>query len=119
MSYQKDLLRDIAASLSSQSDRRISEWFTDDFRLHDPTAPEWPTGHRGAAEMLEKTTSAGASTKLEALSMVEEGDHVAVRWRLSATRDDKPFVYAMMAMYRFENGRIAEDWGVPVQGDWP
>jgi len=51
--------------------------------------------------------------------MVEEGDRVAVRWRLSATRDGELFVYAMMAMYRFENGRIAEDWGVPIRGDWP
>jgi predicted SnoaL-like aldol condensation-catalyzing enzyme len=119
MSRQKDLLQEIAIALSSQGERRISEWFTEDFCLHEPTAPEWPTGHRGAAEMLEKTTSVGSSTKLEALSMVEEGDHVAVRWRLSATRDGEQFVYAIMAMYRFENCRIAEDWGVPVQGEWP
>jgi ketosteroid isomerase-like protein len=119
MSSQKNLLREIAAALSSQGERRIAEWFTEDFRLHDPTLPEWPTGYRGATEMLDKTSSAGASTKLEALQMVEEGDHVAVRWRLSATRDGELFVYAMMAMYRFENGRIAEDWGVPVRGDWP
>ena len=66
MSYQKELLQEIGAALSSQGERRISEWFTEDFRLHDPTAPEWPTGLRGAAEMLEKTTSGGPSTKLEA-----------------------------------------------------
>jgi hypothetical protein len=65
MSHQKDLLREIAAALNSQGERRVSEWFTEDFRLHDPTAPEWPLGHRGAAEMLDKTTSAGPSTKLE------------------------------------------------------
>jgi predicted ester cyclase len=119
MSRQKDLIREIAAVLDSQGERRISEWFTEDFRLHDPTAPEWPSGHRGAAEMLDKTSSGGPSTRLEALDMVEEGDQVAVRWRLSATRDGQSFVFAMMAMYRFEDGRIAEDWGVPVRGDWP
>jgi hypothetical protein len=26
---------------------------------------------------------------------------------------------AVMAMYRFEDGRIAEDWGLPVRADWP
>jgi hypothetical protein len=71
MSRQKDLVQEIAAALSFQGKRRISEWFTEDFRLHDPTASEWPSGHRGAAEMLAKTTSAGPSTKPEALEMVE------------------------------------------------
>jgi ketosteroid isomerase-like protein len=118
MSRQKDLLQEIAAALSSQGERRISEWFTEDFRLHDPTAPDWPMGHRGATEMLNKTTSAGPTTKLEPLEMVEEGDRVAVRWRLSATRDGESFVFAMMAMYRFEDGRIAEDSGIPIRGEW-
>jgi hypothetical protein len=25
----------------------------------------------------------------------------------------------MVAIYRFEQGRIAEDWGIPAQGEWP
>jgi predicted ester cyclase len=100
MSRQKDLLREIAAALSSHGECPITQWFTEDFRLHDPTLPKWPTGHQGAAEMLEKTTSGGPTTKLEPLEMVEEGDRVAVRWRLSATRDGELFVYARMAMYR-------------------
>jgi len=54
MSRQKELLREIAAALSSQGERRISEWFTDDFRLHDPTLPEFPTGHQGVTEMLDQ-----------------------------------------------------------------
>ena len=43
----------------------------------------------------------------------------AVRWQLSATHDGKPFHRAMMAIYRFEQGRIAEDWGILAQGEWP
>jgi hypothetical protein len=23
-----------------------------------------------------------------------------------------------MAIYRFEEGRIAEDWGIPIRGEW-
>lgn len=119
MSRQKDMLLEIAATLGSPGDHRINEWFTEDFRLHDPTAPEWPSGHPGAKEMLAKTASAGPGTKLETLAMVEEGDRVAVRWRLSAMRDGEPITVAIMAMYRFEGGRIAEDWGIPIKGDWP
>ena len=47
--------------------------------------------------------------------MIEEGDRVAVRWQLTATYDDgKPYERSIMAIYRFENGRIAEDWGISI-----
>ena len=57
--------------------------------------------------------------KLEILDMIEEGDRVVVRWQLTATRDGKPFDQSIMATYRFEMGRIAEDWGVSVRALWP
>ena len=119
MSRQKDVLREIAAALSSQSGLRVGEWFTEDFRLHDPTAPDWPPGYLGASQMLARTASLGPTAKLEALDMVEEGDRVAVRWQLLATREGEPFNFAMMTIYRFEDGRIAEDWGTPFRGEWP
>ena len=59
--------------------------------------------------------AAGLKTPInvEILDMIEEGDRVAVRWQLTATCDDgKPYEQSIMAIYRFENGRIAEDWGV-------
>ena len=119
MSCQKEVLREIAAALSSQSDLRVGEWFTENFKLHDPTAPDWPPGHFGASQMLARTASLGPTAKLEALDMVEEGDRVAVRWQLLATREGKPFNFGMMTICRFEDGRIAEDWGAPFRGEWP
>jgi hypothetical protein len=74
MSRRKDLLREIAAALSPQGEGRISEWFTEDFRLYDPTAPEWPSGSQGGHRNAGKDGHGGLTTKLEALSMVEEGD---------------------------------------------
>ena len=65
---------------------------------------------------------AGVKTpiKVEILDMIEEGDRVAVRWRLSAAYDDdKPYERSIMAIYRFENGRIAEDWGISIPELWP
>ena len=119
MSQQKAMLLDIAEALSSGGDHRVKDWFTEDFRLHDPGFPDWPSGHRGASAVLAQTVSLGPSTRLEALDMLEEGDHVAVRWRLSATRDGVAFDCAMLSMYRFENGRIAEDWGIFSRERWP
>ena len=57
---------------------------------------------------------------MEILDIIEEGDRVAVRWQLTATYNDgKPYERSIMAIYRFENGRIAEDWGVASPTLWP
>jgi ketosteroid isomerase-like protein len=57
--------------------------------------------------------------KLEILDMIEEGDRVAVRRQLTATYAGRPFEQSIMAIYLFENGRIAEDWGISVRASWP
>jgi hypothetical protein len=56
--------------------------------------------------------------KLDILDMFEGGERVAVRWRLSATYDGEPLRFAMMSIYRFEEGRIAKDWGISIRGEW-
>jgi ketosteroid isomerase-like protein len=124
MSQQKDLLREIAAATSSGASDRISDWFTEDFRLHEPGKPALPVGHQGARQMREagRQMRAGLKTPInvEILDMIEEGDRVAVRWQLTATYDDgKPYDRSIMAIYRFENGRIAEDWGIASPALWP
>ena len=57
--------------------------------------------------------------KLEILDMIEEGDRVAVRWQLIATHKGEPFEQSILAIYRFEKGRIAEDWGIAIRALWP
>jgi len=57
---------------------------------------------------------------LELYCMIEEGDRVAVRCQLTATNyDGKPCERSIMAIYRFEDGRIAEDWGIACPALWP
>ena len=126
MSQETDLLREIAAAMSSGAPDRISNWFTEDFRLHEPGKPALPVGHEGARQMMEAVRQnrmrAGVQTpaKVEILDMIEEGDLVAVRWQLTATDyDGKPYERSIMAIYRFENGRIAEDWGISIPALWP
>jgi len=121
MSQQKDLLREIAAATSSGAPDRIIDWFTEDFRLHEPGKPALPVGHEGARQMREagRQMRAGLKTPInvEILDMIEEGDRVAVRWQLTATCDDgKPYE---RSIYRFEQGRIAEDWGIASPALWP
>ena len=63
LSQQTDLLREIAAAVSSGAPDRISDWFTEDFRLHEPGKPALPVGREGARQMIQ------------------EGDRVAARCR--------------------------------------
>jgi ketosteroid isomerase-like protein len=124
MSQQTDLLREIAAATSSGAPDRISDWFTEDFGLHEPGKPALPEGHQGARQMRDggRQMRAGLKTPInvEILDMIEEDDRVAVRWQLTATYDDgKPYERSIMAIYRFENGRIAEDWGISIPTLWP
>jgi ketosteroid isomerase-like protein len=126
MSRQTDLLREIAASMSSGAPDRISDWFTEDFRLHEPGKVTLPAGHEGARQMMEagrqNRIRAGVPTpaKAEILDMIEEGDRVAVRWEVTATaRDGTPYQGSCVAIYRFESGRIAEDWGIVAPALWP
>jgi hypothetical protein len=54
-----------------------------------------------------------------ALDMVEEADRVAVRWQLSATYQGRPaFARVDGDLPGFKDGRIAEDWGIPIRGEW-
>ena len=119
MSQQKDLLREMAAAHNSGAADRISDWFTADFRLHEPGAPPLPPGHEGARRMRVRIRTLTPPINLEILDMIEEGDRVAVRWQLTATYEGRPFEQSILAIYRFEEGRIAEDWGVSTRAPWP
>jgi ketosteroid isomerase-like protein len=124
MSQQKDLLREITAAMNSDAPYRITDWFTEDFRLHEPGKPALPVGHEGARQMMDagrqKRMRAGTQTpaKVEILDMIEEGDRVAVRWQVIA-ENDNPYEGSCVAIYRFDNGRIAEDWGIVAAALWP
>ena len=119
MSQQKELLREMAAAHNSGAPDRISNWFTEDFRLHEPGAQALPLGHQGAIQMRARFRTLTPPIKLEILDMIEEGDRVAVRWQLTATYNGQPFEQSIMAIYRFDEGRIAEDWGISVRALWP
>ncbi|WP_369721240.1 MULTISPECIES: ester cyclase [unclassified Bradyrhizobium] len=118
MSQQKELLREIARAINENEPFRVEEWFTEDFRLIEPTKPNWPLGREGASKLLALFRTLTPPLKFVALDMVEEADRVAVRWQLFATHQGEPLRLASMAMYRFDCGKIAEDWGIPIPGEW-
>ena len=111
----KAALETIAARVNAGDLTGLDRLFSDDFVLHDPSAPRWPRGREGVAAMI----ASFKGIHIEPLDMIEEGDRVCVRWRFSGERDGAPVIASCVAIYRFENGLIAEDWGVVIRAPWP
>jgi ketosteroid isomerase-like protein len=114
-STQKMTIEAIAARVNQGALDGLEEFFTEDFLLHDPNGPDWPRGRAGARKMM----AAFHGIKIAPLDMVEQGDRVCVRWSFSGMRDGAPISASCVAIYRFENGLIAEDWGVTTGKPWP
>jgi predicted ester cyclase len=85
----KDFFLRMVAAMNAGDAEHIAEWFTEDFKLHEPGVPlERVTGHEGARRMLHHLrTAILPETRFEILDMVEEGDRVAVRWLFSGVKD--------------------------------
>ena len=117
----KDFFLRVAAAINAGDGDHVAEWFTEDFKLHEPGVT-LPSGHDGARLMLHYLrTAVVPEARLAVLDMVEEGDRVAVRWQFSGVKDGQSVVVPCIAIYRFVDGRIAEDWGIAsYQGQpWP
>ena len=111
MSNKEFFLR-LAAAVNAGDVEHIAEWHIEDFTLHEPGV-QLLTGHEGARLMLHHLrTFVVPEARLEVLDMVEEGDRVAVRWQFSGVKDGHPVVVPCIAIYRFVDGRIADDWGI-------
>ena len=119
MSSRKDFLLRIAGSMSAGDIDHAAEWFTEDFKLHDPSIGGFRSGHDGARDMLRSLAEHVPCARIDALDMVEEGDKVAVRWLFSGTKDGSPVHLSVVAIYCFNGDRIAEDWGIAAKAEWP
>jgi ketosteroid isomerase-like protein len=119
MSSRKDFFIRIAGSMSTGDVDHVAEWFTEDFKLYDPSIGGFRFGHDGARDMLRSLAEHVPYARIDVLDMVEEGDKVAVRWIFAGKKDGRPVYLSAVAIYRFEGDRIAEDWGIAAKAQWP
>jgi len=87
MSSRKNFLLRITGSMSVGDIDHVAEWFTEDFKLHDPSIGGFRFGHDGARDMLRSLAEHVPCARIDALDMVEEGDRVAVRWLFSGNKE--------------------------------
>lgn len=118
-SPQQAVLITIAERINAGQSDGLEQFFSETFILHDPMTPDWPPGRDGARRMIAAFAALGPTIQLDAADMIEQGDKVAVRWRVRWVHDGAAREAAIVAIYRFENGLIAEDWGVSVRAAWP
>ena len=97
------LTRVVAGDVRGAYERHVG----DGFRHHNPYFP-------GDAESLtkgmEEDEARNPGKRLDVQVAVQEGDYVAVHSRLRRAADDAGF--AVVHIFRFEQGRIAEMWDV-------
>ena len=96
----------------------------ENFVFHSPTHPGWPGGLEGAKELakavVEHPDYIDRQSKIDDVLAVD--DKVILRWSVFGTYvgEEKPgspkkgerFASAAIAIYRFVDGKIVDDWGV-------
>ena len=71
-------------------------------------------GMTARVECFEALKDLMPGGKVDVLDMVEEGDRVAARMLFSGMVDGGGRFSSSVAIYRFVDSRIAEDWGIRV-----
>lgn len=117
MSQQTDLIHELVAHFNRGERIAVERYFTPAFELDDPGSGARRSGHAGASAMCEALAAFGEGVQIEVLHLLEQDDHVAVRLRVTWAGANQGSA-AMIGIYRFEGGRIAEDWGVSTRAPW-
>ena len=102
----------------------VNEVCSEDFVFHSPRYPGWPRGVEGArqlaAAVVEHPDYVDSHSKMDDVFAVD--DKVVLRYSVFGTYvgEERPggpkkgerFASAIIAIYRFVDGKIVDDWGV-------
>jgi predicted ester cyclase len=121
----KATIRRMAEAFNKRNLTFIDHGFSPHFVLHTVLTPGWPQGLAGARQMFTTMLTAAPDMRLTIEDLFAEDDKVAVRWTFRGTHTGQslirgvptgePFTVVAIAIYRFANGKIEEDWGVDAQ----
>jgi len=121
----KATIRRLAEAFNKRDLSFIDHAFSPHFVLHTALTPGWPQGLAGARQMFTTMLTTASDMYITIEDLFAEDDKVAVRWIFRGTHTGpslsrgaltgQPFTVAAIAIYRFANGKIEEDWGVDAQ----
>jgi predicted ester cyclase len=117
----KDVLRRLAAAINGRNLDALDKVFAVDYVRHDPSDLLREVGVKEYKEAFRRLLRAFPNAQWTCDELLEDGDKVIGRWTFRGTNTG-PFFnlpptgrevpYPIIAVYRIENGRIAEDWHV-------
>ena len=126
MSYDsnKEMVRGYFSDVVDKRDvSKIDEFFTKDCVIHRPEVPEPIKGRKNFKQALSKVIDNYSELKTTIYDLIAEGDRVACRLSHSAINKGewtsrigrhavagKPVSWSAMAIFRFQDGKIAEEW---------
>lgn len=101
---------------------RLDKHFAPGYRNH-AAMPGMPTDLGTAKKAHGMAMQAFPDRNVELLDLIAEGDRVAIRTRVTGTNtggavwfgapaNDRPIDFESWAMYRLEDGKVAESWGL-------
>jgi predicted ester cyclase len=102
----------------------VEEVCSPDFVFHSPNFPDWPRGLEGARQLAVAGRSLFTDTQTKIDDIFAVDDKVVLRMTMRGTYIGEPkhgfpnpgerFAMGGVAIYRFENGKIVDDWGIQV-----
>jgi predicted SnoaL-like aldol condensation-catalyzing enzyme len=110
----------------------VDEVCSPDFTFHSPNFPDWPRGLEAAKTLADggRTMFTDSETKIDDIFAAD--DKVVLRMTIRGTYIGEPlpgfpdkgkrFAMGAVAIYRFVDGKIVDDWGIqltcPTDAPW-
>jgi predicted ester cyclase len=102
----------------------VEEVCSRDFAFHSPNFPGWPRGLEGARELAASGGPRFADAQTTIDDVFGADDRVVMRMTLRGTyigevkhafpKPGERFAMGIIAIYRFVDGKIVDDWGIQV-----
>ena len=120
----KAILLRLFSELRKGNTSALDEVCSPDFAFHSPNFPNLPRGLEGARAIatLGKRLFADSQSTIDDVFAAE--DRVVVRWSIRGKYIGEPkpgfpnpgerFAMGAVAIYRFVDGKIVDDWGIQV-----
>jgi len=121
----KATIRRMADDFNRRDLAFVDEVFSPHFVLHTALTSGWPHGLEGARKMFTTMLNTAPDIHATIEDLFAEGEKVAVRWTFRGTHrgesllvgspTNERFSAVAIAIYRFANRQIEEDWGVDAR----